>query len=139
MKFDLLKFDKGTILLSLCAVIGGVFMLGQEIKKYNKAPAIDEVARFESKLMSVKNKLPHNETIGYVTDLTSTDPFNNSVDMEYYLAQYVLSPIIVNRGENYQYTLGVYYKDTYTTLKNLSIIYQEKIDNRMIVLYKRSR
>ena len=138
MNANLTKIDKGTLLLALCAVVSSLFVMAQEARKYYLAPAVDEVAQFESKLKFIESKLPPQARISYVSDLSDNKAdIEHSGDLDYYRTLYALSPRMVTRNEPGQFFIGIYPEDA-LLLSGLPIIYQDRIDNKKIVLYKRS-
>ena len=135
---DLMKIDKGTMLLALCALLSSLFMMGQEARKDYLAPAVDEVVQFESKLKLVESKVPPEARIGYVSELSDNKADSEqSGDLDYYRTLYALSPRMVTRNEPGQFLIGIYPVDA-LPFNGLPIIYQDRIDNKKIVLYKRS-
>jgi hypothetical protein len=87
----------------------------QHIKtaEYNAGEA---VAEWEGRFERLKKILPLTRgVVGYVSDsgVTGTNYFDPNDQIEYTLTQYTMAPIIINKGGNFEWTIGVLSKSGY--------------------------
>jgi hypothetical protein len=94
----------GVTLIALYALVSTLAMLNKDAGRYHKS-SIDEVSLYENRFAGFKNILQPYTIVGYITDQQS-----DKVIEEYYLTQYVLSPIIIVRGTAFPFVIGNFHK-----------------------------
>lgn len=127
------------ITILICVSIYNVCLisLGSPIKRIIKSEGLfslmggnDKVSIFEKKLSKLKPFLSGYGTIGYIDNRGSIATSEEL--MEYIIAQYALSPILVKYGTDYKFVLANYVN--FNIDNNFIII--NKIDDNLI-LYKK--
>ncbi len=84
------KLKIAIILVILCSLVSSLRMLWNEIRGYITSGNADVVTSHENRFKGVKEVLSPYGLVGYVTDQQSDEAM-----AEYYLTQYVLSPLIL--------------------------------------------
>ncbi|MBD2093804.1 hypothetical protein H6F90_01375 [Trichocoleus sp. FACHB-591] len=104
------------------------FQLFKELTS-TKFLRIDLITQHDKRYHEIRKALPQNTTVGYISSLSdpknilSVDDITHEVQ-EYYLAQYALSPVVLERGKDYSFVVGNFYRPDIKieTDKNLTII-----------------
>lgn len=104
------------------------FQLSKELisTKFN---GIDLVTQHEKRYQEIRKALPQNTTVGYISSLSDPKNILSVADtthevQEYYLAQYALSPVVLERGKDHSLVVGDFYRpDIKIEIdKNLTIV-----------------
>jgi hypothetical protein len=107
-----------------------------------RAPATDEITRYERRMLALRDALPPGGIVGYVTDppLEDTSSARVAADLHdrfkaYILAQYVLAPRVMVVDTGREWVVGNYREDrTAPSLPGYGIVREF---GRGLVLYRR--
>jgi hypothetical protein len=107
-----------------------------------RSPATDEITRYEQRMLALRDALPHQGIVGYVSDppLADTSSARAAADLHdhfkaYILAQYVLAPRVVVVDTAREWVVGNYRDDrTAPPLPGYHIV---RKFGRGLVLYRR--
>lgn len=108
-------FRRIAFAIFLCLAAVSSWKNSQYVKalEYN---ASEPVAEWERRMAPLKAALPISRgVVGYVSDSSAAcfDCTNQDDQIEYALTQYALAPIIVNKGTNYEWSIGNFGKGTF--------------------------
>ncbi|MGD0229923.1 MAG: hypothetical protein ABSC19_06120 [Syntrophorhabdales bacterium] len=101
-----------TLLLSVALSVATAFALYANMRIINKeaerlaGPGRTEETLYEARLKPLKEMLPADAVVGYVTD-EATETLHKT--KYFHLAQYDLCPILVVKGVDHPFVIGGYY------------------------------
>ena len=99
------------IALALFALFSNLKLFEQEFNINQDNIGLDSVSMYEEKIKGVRKILPAYGVIGYVTEREyKGGALSADEAMMYFLTQYVLSPVIVVNGTEYDFVIGNFYK-----------------------------
>lgn len=132
------KFKIAIVLIILSVLFSSLEKFNREIRQLlKKTQDADEITllEIENRFKVFKNILPEHGAIGYITDQQLQDSVR-----EFYLAQYVLSPVIIVNKSTYPLVIGNFHKpinvDKVSEDMHLSIL---KEFNNGLFLFKATR
>jgi hypothetical protein len=93
--------------LVLISLLGQVPLLQRALRLLTESPSGDPVAAAERRLADVRSVLHGVRRAGYVTDIPGDSIGTDAAATErYFLTQYVLAPILLERGTAGEYVVG---------------------------------
>ncbi len=101
------KAKIGILLIILSALMSNLFMSWKEIEQFRNSPKEDDITAYEKRFKNIKTLLPPQGVVGYITDLTDQSA---QWYKEYFLTQYVLSPVIVTNETSRHLVIGNFHK-----------------------------
>ncbi|EKE02571.1 MAG: hypothetical protein ACD_20C00358G0008 [uncultured bacterium] len=107
------KVKLGLFTIILAVLLSGIQfflfnfkLLKNEIRLYPDYPDKNEFSKYEQQFSAVKKALPPYGSIGYITD-DKIRAFNK--DSDYFIAQYLLAPLIVLNSADQEYVISKFY------------------------------
>ena len=101
VKFDSLiraKLGMGLVVVFLC--VSGLGQFTADWRTFDKTQiGNDGISVYQKRFDGLRTVLPYHATIGYVSD---AEPY----DIEYYLTQYTLAPLIVDPKQSHDLVIG---------------------------------
>lgn len=96
----------------------------------------DNISRYENRFSEIKKMLYGEEVVGYITEKTPEEIFDDANAIaEYYLTQYAISPIVVDIRKRNGFIVGNFHSSQSVNnvkMKKLSLI--KDFDNGIILL-----
>ena len=103
LKFDYpARLSLGGILIFFFSLLSGWGQFSVNLKEFDPNLSLsghEGVSLYERRFVEVKNELPAQGVVGYVSD---TQPDS----AEFYLTQYALSPLIVDKSQPHELVIG---------------------------------
>ena len=96
----------GIILLALAALLSNLQLFKQAVTCGHLPLGGDDVTRYGKRFEGLKKMLPPQGVVGYISDKKAKDIRFDVGAAEYYLTQYVLSPLIVDYSPEHTLVIG---------------------------------
>ena len=133
LAFAKLRFDYparlslGVVLLAFFSLLSSWGQFSVNLKEFDPSLSLaghEGVTLYERRFVDVKNELPAQGVVGYVSD---TEPDS----AEFYLTQYALSPLIVDRTQPHELVIGNFTNKTpdLKALTNMSLTLRRDFGN----------
>jgi hypothetical protein len=99
--------------LLLVALLGQIPLLQRAVRMVRESPPSDPVAIAEHRLAGIRSALGGVQRAGYVTDIPGDSIGTDAAATErYFLTQYVLAPVVLERGTMEELVVGNFAADT---------------------------
>ncbi|MGD0917041.1 MAG: hypothetical protein ABSB22_11345 [Thermodesulfobacteriota bacterium] len=131
--YRLNKAKLGILLITLSALLSNSFTFWKAIEQYRKSPNEDEITAYEKRFRMMKSILPPHGVVGYVADIA--DQQSAQWYMEYFLTQYVLSPVIVVNETSRHLVIGNFHGpiNSYHVPYDAHLVTVREFDNGVIL------